>query len=88
MALCHTAEAFEMKWPLLGYRAADASGQGSLRSLAFAQGDFKDMGGSCQRSAFSGGGDRALEPFLGASLELLCPPAPQLGPAWGKGPME
>lgn len=37
-----------MKWPLLGDSASETSGQGSLRSLAFAQGDVQDVGESCR----------------------------------------
>lgn len=33
---------------LLGDSALETSGQGSVRSLAFAQGDFQDVGRSCR----------------------------------------
>lgn len=47
--------------------------QDSLRSSGFAQGDFKDMGGSCRRSALRGGGSgRAREPSHGERSLVLC----------------
>lgn len=50
VALCGRAEGFGDEVTLLGDRASETSSQGSVRSLACAQGDFKDVGGSCRRS--------------------------------------
>lgn len=74
VAPCGRAEGFWDEVTLLGDRALETSSQGSVRSLAFAQGDFKDVGGSCRKkSALSGGGgDRALEPFRGEHRGLRC----------------
>lgn len=58
-------------------------GQDVLRSSVFAQGDFKDIGGSCRRSALRGGGSgRALEPSHGERSWALCFFFTPL-PAWG-----